>query len=55
MKAFMKTLFGDSRNVAVVAVILAVEIVLAQSGHAAAAAYLVPPLALAGVGWLAWH
>ena len=55
MKAFLKTLFGDAWNVAIVALILAVEIALAQSGHAAAAAYLVPPLTLTGIGWLAWH
>jgi hypothetical protein len=55
MKAFLKTLFGDARNVAVVAVILGVEIALRQSGHVVAAAYLVPPLTLVGIGWLARH
>ncbi len=55
MKAFVKTLFGDAHNITVVAIILAVEVALIQSGHPAAAAYLVPPLTLGGVGWLAWH
>lgn len=55
MRAFIKTLFGDAHNVAVVALLLAVELGLGASGYRGAAAFLVPPLALAGVGWLAWH
>lgn len=53
MRAFVKTLVGDVANLSVVAVIIAVEAVLLIAGHAAAMAYIVPPVALAGVAWLA--
>jgi hypothetical protein len=48
-----KTLFGDARNAAVVAALIAVASALTLGGQAAAAGYVVPPLILAGVGWLA--
>jgi hypothetical protein len=53
MNAFLKTLFGDAGTVAVVATVLAAEVLLADSGHAASAAFVVPLLVLAGTAWLA--
>ena len=53
MRAFIGTLVGDVANVSVVAGIMAVEVVLLITGHAAAMAYIVPPVTLAGVAWLA--
>lgn len=53
MAAFFKTLFGDARNIAVVAVLLAIEVFLVHTGHGAAAILTVPVATLAGVAWLA--
>ena len=53
MAPFLKTLFGDARNVAVVAVLLAIEVALVRTGHGAAAILAVPAATLAGVSWLA--
>jgi hypothetical protein len=53
MGPFLKTLFGDARNVAVVAVLLAVEVALVRTGHSGAATVLVPLATMAGVAWLA--
>ena len=53
MRAFLKTLFGDAHNVAVVALLLAVALALTCTGHPHAAAYILPPLTLLGVAWLA--
>ena len=53
MGPFLKTLFGDMRNVAVVAVLLAIEIVLVRTGHGREATVLVPLVTMAGVAWLA--
>ena len=53
MSAFLKTLFGDAGTVAVVMVVMAAEVVLVMSGQVAAAAFVVPSLALAGVAWIA--
>ncbi len=53
MGPFLKTLFGDTRNVAVVAVLLAVEVLLIRTGHGREAAVLVPLATIAGVTWLA--
>ena len=53
MGPFLKTLFGDARNVAVVAVLLAVEAVLIHTGHGREATILVPLATMAGVAWLA--
>lgn len=53
MAAFLKTLFGDARNVAVVAVLLAIEVALVRTGHADAATLVMPAATLAGVTWLA--
>jgi hypothetical protein len=55
MSAFIKTVVGDTWNVSVVAAIMFSEIVLVFTGHAAAAAFVIPPLTLAGVAWLARH
>jgi hypothetical protein len=53
MKAFWKTLFGDLRNLGVVAALMAVETALVYGGHGSDAVFVMPPLVLAGIGWLA--
>jgi hypothetical protein len=53
MRAFFKTLFGDIGTVAVVAIVMAGELSLVVTGHAASAAFVVPSLVLAGTAWLA--
>lgn len=53
MKAFFKTLFGDWLNLGFVAVVVAVEAVLVQTGHTLEASVVVPLLVMGGVGWLA--
>jgi len=53
MSAFLKTLFGDAGTVAVVAIILAAELLLVDYDQAASAAFAVPILVLAGIAWLA--
>lgn len=53
MGPFLKTLFGDARNVAVVAVLLAIEVVLVRTGHGREATVLVPLATMVGVAWLA--
>ncbi|MFI4988223.1 MAG: hypothetical protein ACHQF3_12355 [Alphaproteobacteria bacterium] len=53
MTALVKVLFGDARNVAVVALAVALDAALAAGGYAGAAALLVPPVLLFGVRWLA--
>ena len=53
MSAFLKTLFGDIDTVAVVALVLGVVVLLTATDHAATAAFVVPPLVLAGIAWLA--
>ena len=53
MGPFLKTLLGDARNLAVVAVLLAIEAVLIHTGHGRAATVLAPLATLAGVAWLA--
>jgi hypothetical protein len=52
MAPFFKTLFGDVRNIAVVAILLAIEIVLAHTGHGREAIIVVPLATMAGVTWL---
>ena len=53
MKALVKTLVGDVRNVSAVALIIAAEVGLVQSGHTDAAAFVIPVLTLGSVAWLA--
>ncbi len=53
MKAFFKTLFGDARNVAGVAVVVALAAALTRIGHGAWAVVAMPVACLAAVGWLA--
>jgi hypothetical protein len=53
VKALVKTLVGDVRNVTVVAALVLGEVALVYGGRAEAAAFVIPPLTLAGVGWLA--
>ena len=55
MKALVRTLFGDGRNLVAVATILLLEAALAVSGGFGAAAYVVPVAVLAAVTWLARH
>jgi hypothetical protein len=53
MSAFLKTLFGDAGTVAVVAIVVAAELVLVETGRGTAAAFAVPALVLASTAWLA--
>lgn len=53
MKALLKTLFGDARNVAAVAAVVAVAAALTKTGHATWAVVAMPAACLAAVGWLA--
>lgn len=55
MKAFVKTLFGDLRNLATVACIVAAAAALIEAGLAREAVYAVPLLVMAAVAWLAHH
>ena len=55
MSAFVKTVVGDAWNLSVVAAIMFFEIALVFTGHAAIAAFVIPPFTLAGVAWLARH
>jgi hypothetical protein len=52
MKALVKTLVGDTWNVTVVAVVMLAEVAVVFGGHAGAAAFVIPPLTLAGVALL---
>ena len=42
MRALLKTVFGDTHNVAVVALLLAVALALSWTGHPNIAAYISP-------------
>ncbi len=53
MGPFLKTLFGDARNVAVVAMLPAIEVLLVRTGHGREATVMVPLATIAGVTWLA--
>ncbi len=53
MNAFFKTLFGDPATIAVVAVVIATEVLLVACGQLILAALIVPVLVLAGTAWLA--
>jgi hypothetical protein len=55
MTAFVKTLFGDTRNIAGVALIVAVAAGLTSLGHPAWAVFAMPAVGLGVVAWLAWH
>ena len=55
MRGFVKTLFGDRHNVAVVGMLLAVAAGLIALGQGTLAIYAVPLLAMAGIVWLALH
>ena len=52
MRAFVKTLVGDAWNVSVVAAVMLAEATLVFGGHTDAAAFVIPPITLAGVAWL---
>lgn len=53
MRAFLSTLFGDLRNCAVVAAVIAGELAMVHGGLAREAAFAVPLATLAGIVWLA--
>jgi hypothetical protein len=53
MRAFAKTLVGDVWNVSVVAVVILAEFALVRAGDTDISAFVIPPLTLAGVAWLA--
>jgi hypothetical protein len=53
VKAFLKTLFGDVRNIAAVGGVVAVAAMLTGIGHGAWAVVAMPVAALLAVGWLA--
>jgi hypothetical protein len=53
MSAFLKTLFGDAGTVAVVAIVMAAELLLVVNGQVATATFAIPCLVLAGTAWLA--
>jgi hypothetical protein len=53
MKALMKTLFGDLRNLAGVTVVVAFAAALTAAGHADWAVVAMPVATLAVVAWLA--
>lgn len=55
MRSFIEALVGDAWNLSVIAAIVAAEIALVATGHAAAAAFVIPPLTLFGAAWLARH
>jgi hypothetical protein len=55
MKAFSKTLFGDSRNIAGVALIVALAVLLTDIGHPGWAVFAMPAASLGVVAWLAHH
>lgn len=55
MKAFLKTLFGDPKTIAVATVVVAAEVVLVACGQKALAALVIPVLVLAGTAWLAMN
>ncbi|MEA2739247.1 MAG: hypothetical protein QOH05_2554 [Acetobacteraceae bacterium] len=55
MKAFIKTLFGDTWNIAGVGVMVAVAAVLTGLGHPAWAVVATPVTGLGVVAWLAHH
>lgn len=53
MKALVKTLVGDRYNVAAVALIVGLELLLVAAGKGVAAGYLVPVFVMAVAVWLA--
>jgi hypothetical protein len=53
MAPFFKTLFGDVCNIAVVAILLAIEIVLVHTGYGREATIVMPLATMVGVTWLA--
>jgi hypothetical protein len=55
MKAFVKTLFGDSWNIVGVVLIVAVAAGLTGAGRVDWAVFAMPAAGLAVVGWLARH
>jgi len=53
VSAFLEVIVGDRRNLAVVAVAVALAAALVEAGFGTAAAIVVPVFLLAGVRWLA--
>jgi hypothetical protein len=52
MKAFAKTLFGDTHNLVAVAAVLAVAALTVGIGHPEWAVFAMPVAALGAVAWL---
>jgi hypothetical protein len=55
VKAFVKTLFGDARNIAGVALIVAIAAGLTGLGRADWAVFATPAAGFAVIVWLACH
>jgi len=55
MRGFLKTLFGDARNVCVAASCVAAAAVLLRTPLAAAAGLVLPAALMAGAAYLARH
>jgi hypothetical protein len=55
MKAFIKTLFGDTWNIIGVTLIVVVALALTGLGHAGWAVFAMPVAGLGVVAWLARH
>ena len=55
MRAFIKTLFGDTWNIAGVALIVAIGAGLTELGHPGFAVFVMPAAGLCVVAWLACH
>ena len=53
MKAFIKTLIGDTNNVAAVIIAILVELAATRAGEAVAAAFITPLVILSAATWLA--
>jgi hypothetical protein len=55
MRGFLKTLFGDARNVCVAAICVGVAALLLRTPLAAAAGLVLPVALLGGAAYLARH
>jgi hypothetical protein len=55
VRAFIKTLFGDARNIAGVALIVAAAAGPTELGHPGFAVFVMPAAGLCVVAWLARH
>jgi hypothetical protein len=53
MNVFIKTLIGDVRNLSCVGLLVVTAAVLVGAGQGVVAPYVIPPLTLACIAWLA--